>query len=202
MQCMRRLALFVVAIAATMGMAATTASAQIEVLDEGTGLHCGLASECVVDVHTDTVATLTAHLMSGVEVVTTQCNVEISARVGEDGEGEVFNQVMSGTNCPSKPCEAASQGSGDGDPWPIHLRTAPGDLNLHFVFCIEPSSGGGPQRDCELLLDVTDNGSHAYEVGANDAPCGGPPTPPGVRSIEADGHGHFEETSLEVIVEE
>jgi hypothetical protein len=170
-----------------MALSATTASAQVELTDEETGLHCGVASSsCLVEIGGSYWITL--HLTNGVEVTAGNCSDYLVASVGEDGEGFFTVQTIIGAFCPNKPCEATSQTAGNGDPWPLHLdELDPGVFTLHAVFCYEPAAGGGAQRNCEIVLSVDDWGDHFYVFNAFDETCAGTPPPTGVRAIEMDG---------------
>jgi hypothetical protein len=197
MRIARKLMLLALMVMTVMALSTPTASAVgVELTDEETGIHCGIiSSSCLVEAHSESSGwTITAHLLNGVEVVALTCQDEFIASVGEDGEGALINQVLSGATCPNKPCEATSQSSGDGDPWPVHFNEVDvGVFQMHMVFCLEPAAGGGSGRNCEITVDINDNGSHHYEFLAVDAVCGGTPPPAGVRAVEVDGHWLTEE---------
>lgn len=201
MRLARKLALLATMAIAALALTATSASAQIEVIDTNSQQHCSPGPvHCEVLAHGEVGTVIQAHLLSGPEVTTSVCEDEFEAEINEDGEGQIEHQILTGASCPNKPCEATSQISGDGHPWPVHLREDPvtGEESLAVHFCLEPA-GGGTQSECEINVHLDETAPSDYEFVAGDETCTGNTPPAGVRAIEVTGEWHITGTPITVV---
>jgi hypothetical protein len=192
MRLARKLFLLGAMAVAALALTAGSASAQFEVLDEdGGGGHCpavalipshGVTGGCELDVRGK--VPLYAHIPA--ETPISNCFVDLEARIDENGEGYVESAIFTpGAAPPNVPCTRApcDEANGTQLPWRFHLdEVAPGDERVEATFCLRTvaSGPGGTGTNCEVHLELSDLGSHNYEIGhlAQHQFCEGNPIPP------------------------
>ena len=180
MRLARKLFLLAAMAITALAMTAGTANAQIEVLDEPTGEHCGTvttptahtaAGGCLVEFQSEEEIPLHAYIPG--KVTLSDCEVHITARIGEDGEGYVTKALLteepgSDVPCTRTPCDEAEPSHAE-LLWPIHLREAAGEESIEATFCLRPITDpdveGQGNTPCTVHLEVTDLGNHDYEIG-------------------------------------
>jgi len=166
-----RPSLLVVLTVAAMTFMASPASAEpLELVDEASDSSCptvtvsGVDVEggCLVHATSDGLVELRAHVF-GVEVATASCNIEVHGRFDDEAEGEFFEQLFSGANCPYRACEDAP---GEANPWPAVGTDVAGQPILTVQLCVEPTSGGADQPcELDLPLNPADEEGHSHELG-------------------------------------
>jgi hypothetical protein len=113
------------------------------------------------------------HLPDLTEPVITVCNMELTARIGEDGLGYLTNPIISGSSCGITPCDEAAPSHAT-IPWPTGLfEVAPNEEVLVFTFCIRAltTAEGAQGVPCTLVMDANPQPDHTLELRANDVPC-------------------------------
>jgi hypothetical protein len=168
MRMLRRLVTMAIVASA---MIVPSASAQIEMLDEGTGAHC--ASVQVANHVVSGGCPL--HLTSNGEVtirnggaIVAICKMEFEARVNETGHGYFYNQVLSGPMlmaCAYEPCGEGAAGTGAKEPWEFQMsEPAPATERLTTTFCISPIGTMGSKVRCTLPLTMTGIGTNGHTL--------------------------------------
>jgi hypothetical protein len=178
------------AMVAAMALAGSASAQSVEVYDEEPtqNHHCGtvtlvlhaVSGGCLVDAHTTSNAVLEQHITTPVvtEAVVSSCSNEFDARIGENGSGYIYNQVLLpvGPNCNIQPCDEAS---GVKRPWAFTISEAgPSSAEhetLNVTFCTrlfdQPAGTPGTTCNVNVGLEETAPGSHQYELSANESPC-------------------------------
>ncbi len=152
-------------------LAPAPALGQLEVTDEASGEHC---SEVDEQVHTveggcPLHATSTGHPvaieMFGSALVA--CYSEFEVRIDEQGDGAIYDQVLTGPTCFAEPCTEEAER----EPWVFHLdSTGPGTEHLVIQFCMEHISE--PMTiQCTIEASVATPGHEAIVASANAAEC-------------------------------
>lgn len=185
----RSLLLACAAALTAMAIAAGAAHAQeapIEVLDEATGAHC---NPCIG--HAVGSATLTSHVF-GHEELASQCDVEVTGEIYEDGTGHSTQQSLTGPNCTQQACDSASEAE-----WTVIAvgETGPDVGHATTEFCLEPA-GGGTERHC--LIEGTGTRDPVEPHRGTTSDEGSCPISPGV-SLEISGSGTSEGADMEVV---
>jgi len=189
----RKLVLAVTMTLAAMAFLASSASAQsIEVVNEDTGLHCpdaiveetghDISGGCVVHGISEVNANTFAHIGGGGELLTSSCETELTAHVGEQGgyidvDANTIVENESG-GCPIEPCDEPATGTtphADLE-WPIGGAVEYGAARetLFATFCIRShATSEGAGQPCTVGVDVTleDPVTHQYELRAIEEPC-------------------------------
>ncbi len=197
MRLARKLFLLVAMAFAALAMTAGAASAQVEVLEEDGG-HCSavavgvghaVTGGCDVEYTTEHHIPLVAYTPA--PVIVSNCNVHLSAQIGETGAGVVNVAVFTAETvnppvpgCTRAPCDEAT---GQMLPWPVQiLETGPSTERLEATFCLRtiPSGPGGPGTYCEVHLPFSQVGNHNHEVGDNqEYPCEVAAIPTAIRNV-------------------
>lgn len=170
MRISHKLMLLAVTALAAMAFGASSASAQVEVLDEAASAHC---NPCTGTVTGST--TLETHLF-GSEQTQSQCSDSFDVVVDEAGTGTLHNQVLTGPNCTRQACDSAAESEWTGG---SASETGPSQTTFNVDFCLEPT-GGGDERHCTVPVVATET-AHSWELEVH-ADCSGFPT------VEVDGH--------------
>jgi hypothetical protein len=94
-----------IAVGALMAIAPSATAQTLEVVDEATSEHC---SAVAIDGH-DVNGGCQLHASGTLRteflgVVVSNCNVEFTAHVGEDGSGYISDRISSGAQCTLEPC--------------------------------------------------------------------------------------------------
>ncbi|NLT07390.1 MAG: hypothetical protein GXY03_13925 [Solirubrobacterales bacterium] len=205
---MRKLLLLAAAAIAAFAFSASAASAQgVEVSVEG-GDHCSnftmvdhepVGATCTVRALSERPAHLWLH--NGMaEVLFSECSNEFEAAFNEAGQGYIYNQILTpeGGICGREPCDESASGTPPHKnlAWPATLSEVDPNLILTVTFCLyahsnDPATEGQPGTPCAVALQVTDEGTHDWEVGtpAIDASGnGGAPCTNLGGAVELDGH--------------
>jgi hypothetical protein len=152
----RRLLLFALTTTAAVALLASSASA-LEVMAEG-GSHCEPVE--IVD-HGAGSGGCTVHVASEAQVELgsplgmTLCDHEFEARVDEEGEGFIYNQVIFDCSpIPRIPCSEA----GVNDNWEMHLSS---ETSMEVQFCVDVL---GLEINCHLpSIEIGEPSPHQYE---------------------------------------
>jgi hypothetical protein len=172
MRAIRNLALLTTVALAAVALAATSASAEVEISEELSGEHC---NPCVLHIVSTQSVQLDIHIF-GIEFTDSVCNQEYDAVVFEDATGSLTNQSLTGAGCNREPCPST--------PWPVVGREdGPGAEYAEVTFCVRPVGGGDP-INCTIDVSVEDEGSHIAAFHAAGAPCHGVGESPGEISGE------------------
>jgi hypothetical protein len=169
-----------------LALTATTANAQIEVLEEDGPGHCTAVSlsptghvvsgGCPIEYRSEHHVPLVAYTPA--PVIVSNCNVHLSARIGENGAGYVTAASLTAetVNPPVPGCTRAAcdengpVGASAMLPWPVQItETAAGVETVDATFCLRTISSleGGPQTHCGVHLPYTSPVTHDNEVGDN-----------------------------------
>ncbi|NLT07385.1 MAG: hypothetical protein GXY03_13900 [Solirubrobacterales bacterium] len=188
---------------------APAASAQaVEMSNETTGEHCSdvtmvghepAGASCTVRIVSERPYTLWLH--NGMaEVAFSGCSTEFEAAFNEDGDGYIYNQVLTpeGGACGREPCDEGEAGSTPHKSlaWPVSLSESGGGLVLAWTFCLyahssDPATEGTAGTPCQVNVLVTDEGNHDWEVGTpamDQNGNGGAPCTNLGGAVEWDGH--------------
>jgi hypothetical protein len=214
MRNLRKLLLVMASVVAALAFSASTVSAQepVEVSNETTEQHCSdftmvnhepVGASCTVRAVSERASILWLHTERLVEVPFSECDNVFEAAFNEDGEGYIYNQVLTPERdvCGREPCDEAATGATPHKnlAWPAEIReTAPGVLKLHVEFCLYEHSDqdedeGTAGIPCEVLLNLEDEDppNHAWEVGTppiTPTGDGGAPCENLGDVVELDGH--------------
>jgi hypothetical protein len=154
------------ALAATMTGMASSASA-LEVVTESTYVHCSAvisptSGGCKIRMVSGTVEL-------GAPFFMTNCSWTFEGRVGETGEGWIYDVVLS--NCSPQHWVECRDASGADSPWPLELATgeedgpySPAETALETEFCTQAPFF----ISCHLELDVTEVSAHGYVAHTNN----------------------------------
>jgi hypothetical protein len=177
----RRLLLLATMVLTALTLSAGTASAQLEVLEEG-GEHCSpvsivghtVSGGCHVEYRSESHFPLVVYTPS--PVVVGRCNWHFEAQIGEDGAGYVTEAIFSNEDppgdpsCTRAPCdEDGPEGDSAMIPWPLTVAEDPaGGESFEMELCARTVSAGegGAQIRCELHLPFSQRvGTHDHEIG-------------------------------------
>lgn len=174
---------------AIFAMTATSACAQLEVFDEHTNdEHCPAVVLVVHDVsggcHIEFASTVDVPLHASIPQKVTLFNCEwyLEGVIDEAGEGFFTEVHLDPPHAGSVPCTRVAcdvvmaPENHPMIPWPFHLREeGVGNEELETELCTRLITSGedGPRWWCDLHLEVTHTGSHAYELGHLDEVSGG-----------------------------
>lgn len=181
MRLARKLVLFAVMALMTLAMTASTASAQIEVLDEETDEHCsevtlGEAHSVIGGCHIEYQSTGEIPFFTNIPgtgiVQLWSCEFHFEARLDESGAGYVSRAVLTSPPQPSFPCPRTpcDEPTHEELPWPMHLEEVAGEETLELTLCLRPIEGpyepeGQGNTPCTVHFEVEDLGGHNYEIG-------------------------------------
>jgi hypothetical protein len=147
----------------------------LEVQREADSEHCPSISTLGTDVNGGCLIHLVSqgeirirtHNMFGVEfeLGLFNCNHELQARLGEDGQGYAFEQVLAGPDCVRQACKG---GGAEAIPWAVSSReVGNGAEEATLSMCLERPDVGGPET-CEFDLPIRDAGpDHDYVLGSS-----------------------------------
>ena len=205
MRLARKLFLLAAMAIAALAMTASTASAQIEVLHEDGGDHCDpVTVEAGHNVHGgchiefSSVVDIPLHAYIPAKTTISNCEVYLSGRVDEEGEGYVELIVLEPPHAGGVPCTREACDEMTGTPphpdllWPFHIREeGAGHEEVEAEFCLRANTTaeGSAGNWCDVHLPFQDEGAHQYEIGSSDPDGTGtevfcennpsPPAPPG-----------------------
>jgi len=186
MRLARKLFLLAAMALAALALTATTANAQVEVIDEdGFNDHCpavtvvndhDVVGGCHVEYKSEGDVPLVVQTAGG-PVTLSSCEFHLSGRVGENGSGYIDNALLtdevppSNPPCTRTPCDEPSNAAHHPHAellWPIAFTEIDGVETLEATFCLRPTANpeGSGNTPCEVHLPWTDNGGHNYEIGA------------------------------------
>ena len=118
------------------------------------------------------------HLAGGMEVITSTCNIEFSARLDSAVEGFLTHVEMVapvGFECHRRPCGVVMSGD-EGRPWAVSAsEVGAGDEFLRVLLCVRDDAGN--EAHCEVDLAMTQPVNHRYTFATppGDATCHGTP---------------------------
>ncbi|HYJ00391.1 MAG TPA: hypothetical protein VEX36_12050 [Thermoleophilaceae bacterium] len=118
------------------------------------------------------------HLAGGMEVITSTCAIEFTARLDSAAEGFLTHVEMAdsgGFECHRRPCGFLAVGD-EGRPWGFYAKeVAAGDENLTVLLCVRDQNGN--EAHCEVDFDLTQPADHRYTIAspAGGSPCHGAP---------------------------
>jgi hypothetical protein len=111
------------------------------------------------------------HLAGGMEVITSTCNIEFTARLDSAVEGFLTHVEMAdsmGFECHRRPCGFVAEGD-EGRPWGFYAKeVGAGDENLTALLCVRDQNGN--EAHCEVDFDLTQPVNHRYTMAS---PAGG-----------------------------
>jgi len=159
MRISHKLLLVAVTALAAMAFGASSASAQVSVAEEPTGIPC----DPTCQLHIVGATTLVAHIPMLGEVTASACQDEFIADLTAGGTGGI-TATLSGPSCTQQPCE---------EPWEVHGLTevAPDTVDAHVEFCLAGSDG--EHKNCEIDVRITEvpGGSHNYALTSVGQSC-------------------------------
>jgi hypothetical protein len=175
-----KLLMLAATVLAALALSATTATAQVTVEDEATDDPCAainatlpagpITGGCHVEFQAEDVP-IFAHVPGVGELPQSNCEVELEARIGPDGEGYITEAHLDTphdpdlADCVNEPCET----SGNMDLWEIHIEEEVLDEEiLHVTFCLSPIGQMGTKTLCSLSLPLVQSG-HMQSVTATAA---------------------------------
>lgn len=164
-----------------LAISATTASAQVELLEEDGG-HCPAVTKighhveggCVVEYQSTGEVVMFAHVPGIGPVQLTNCELHFEARVGEGGEGWVTQSTVTSHPSPSFPCtRTACDEAGDSNdphaviPAEFVILETGGVESGELRFCFRPTSNpeGVGGAFCTMHATGSDTGNHGFELG-------------------------------------
>ena len=178
MRLARKLFLLAAMAVAALAVGAGAANAQVEVIDEPSGEHCGAVTTltahtavggCLVEFESTGAVPLHAYIPGKVTLF--DCSWHLEARIGENGTGYVTQAKLTNTtpgSCPRTPCDEAAPSHAE-LLWPFVLNESAGQESLELTFCLRPLTfpdvEGQGNTPCTVHLEVTDLGNHDYEIG-------------------------------------
>jgi hypothetical protein len=201
MRLARKLFLLAAMAITALALTATTANAQIEVIEEDGG-HCPpivvdvhlVSGGCDIEYRSEAHIPLVAYIPA--PVVVSNCRVHLSALIGENGAGYVtaasFSDEVPPANppCTRAPCdEDGRTGASEMVPWPLHIEETVANVEtIEAEFCLRTiaSGEGGAQTRCQVHLPLTQNlATHDHEIGAvgSEYFCEAAPFPTSVRNV-------------------
>jgi hypothetical protein len=198
MRLLRSSFLLAVLVLTILAVAAPAASA-VEVSSEPGATHCAAVTNvnhevqggCLVHLSGTFIIYMTT--MSG-EAPVAACNIEANARFDEAGHGYVFFQVISEADpgCNVTACDEPSPSHAQ-RPWEIRLLTT---TTLRVNLCTRSDVAAEGQNGplCQVIFAVQTDGTHDYELDANQRVCADPQVP-----FEVDSIVHIEETPIEIL---
>jgi len=170
---------------AALALTATTANAQIEVLDEETDDHCSavtvvndhdVTGGCHVEFKSlhDVPLVLTT---AGGPVTLSNCLVHMEGHINETGSGYIDTVALTdevppaNPPCTRTPCDEAADAAHHPHAellWPVSFTEVSGVELVETTFCLRPSANaeGVGNTFCEVHLPWADKGGHNYEIGA------------------------------------
>ena len=193
MRIARKLFLLTAMALTALAMTATTASAQIEVLEEDEGHHCPAVTINVHHVeggcHIEffSVVDIPLHAYIPAKTTISSCEWYLEGRVDENGEGYIDRIILEPPHAGAVPCtrQACDELTGTQPhpdlPWPFHIREeGVGHEELEMEICLRAGDEGNTGNWCELHLGFQNEGGHQYEIGGPvESFCENNPNNPG-----------------------